>query len=205
MSPMNTREEAYHMTEKEMARLKVAERLVEGEITIKDAAEVLGLSTRQVIRIKKGVKLKGPIAVIHGNRERKPINPQNYVYFWVDGVYFNVRLEDEKSCILVIIAADRHGNKELLAVSDSYRESKLSWRELLLDLKKRGLSFAPKLAIGHAYIGDLFMSIIHTCSLCKANPFKYLKTLQEHSSLVAKNPEKWMPWNYEEMLQPEAK
>lgn len=51
-----------------------------------------------------------------------------------------------------------------------------------------------------AYIGDLFMSIIHTCSLCKANPFKYLKTLQQHSSSVTKNPEKWMPWNYEEML-----
>ena len=51
-----------------------------------------------------------------------------------------------------------------------------------------------------AYIGDLFMSIIYTCSLCKANPFQYLKTLQEHSSLVVKNPEKWMPWNYREML-----
>jgi len=52
---MNTREETYHMTEKEMARLKVAERLIEGEIRVKDAAEVLRLSTRQVLRIKKGV------------------------------------------------------------------------------------------------------------------------------------------------------
>ena len=71
---MNTREETYHMTEKEMARLKVAERLVEGEVTIKDAAEVLKLSTRQVIRIKKGVRLNGPKALIHGNRKRKPVN-----------------------------------------------------------------------------------------------------------------------------------
>ena len=55
------------------------------------------------------------------------------------------------------------------------------------------------------YIGDLFMSIIHTCNICKANPFNYLKTLQEHSSLIAKNPEKWMPWNFQEMLQSEAK
>ena len=51
-----------------------------------------------------------------------------------------------------------------------------------------------------AYVGDLFMSIIHTCSLCKANPFQYLKTLQEHSSLIVENPERWMPWNFQEML-----
>ena len=74
MSPMNTREETYHMTDKEMARLVVVERLIEGEITIKGAAEVLRLSTRQVKRIKKGVRLIGPKAVIHGNRKRKPVN-----------------------------------------------------------------------------------------------------------------------------------
>ena len=51
-----------------------------------------------------------------------------------------------------------------------------------------------------AYVGDLFMSIIHTCSLCKANPFQYLKVLQEHSSLITDSPQKWMPWNYREML-----
>ncbi|MFZ3386113.1 MAG: ISNCY family transposase, partial [Candidatus Hydromicrobium sp.] len=71
---MNTREETYHMTDKEMARLIVAERLVKGEIRVKDAAEVLGLSTRQVKRIKKKVRLNGPGATVHGNRERKPIN-----------------------------------------------------------------------------------------------------------------------------------
>ena len=53
MSPMNKREEIYHMTAKEMARLKVAERLIEDRVTIKAAAEVLGLSTRQIARIKK--------------------------------------------------------------------------------------------------------------------------------------------------------
>jgi len=71
---MNTREEIYHMTAKEMARLKVAEKLVEGEIKVKEAAEVLMLSTRQVIRIKERVRTLGPGAVIHGNRARKPIN-----------------------------------------------------------------------------------------------------------------------------------
>lgn len=71
---MNKREETYHMTEKEMARLKVAERLLEGNIKVKDAAEILGLSTRQIIRIKKGVRQNGPKAVIHNNRLRKPKN-----------------------------------------------------------------------------------------------------------------------------------
>jgi len=84
---------------------------------------------------------------------QRDLSSKNYVYFWVDGVYFNVRLEDDRSCILVIIAADRYGNKELLAVSDGFRESNLGWRELLLDLKKRGLSFAPKLAIGDGALG----------------------------------------------------
>jgi len=51
-----------------------------------------------------------------------------------------------------------------------------------------------------AYVGDLFMSLIHTCNLCKVNPFAYLKALQENSSLVVDNPEKWMPWNYIQML-----
>ena len=71
---MNTREETYHMTDKEMARAVVAERLIEGEITIKGAAEVLRLSTRQVKRIKKKVRTGGPGATVHGNRNRKPAN-----------------------------------------------------------------------------------------------------------------------------------
>ncbi len=71
---MDTREETYHMTDKEMARLIVAERLIEGEISVKGAAEVLGISTRQVKRIKKKVRISGPGAIVHGNRKRKPAN-----------------------------------------------------------------------------------------------------------------------------------
>ena len=56
-----------------------------------------------------------------------------------------------------------------------------------------------------AYVGDLFMSLIHTCSFCGANPFEYLKALQEHSSSVSKDSGKWMPWNYQEVLGSEAK
>ena len=62
------------MTDKEMARLIVAERLIEGEISVKGAAEVLGISTRQVKRIKKKVRISGPGAIVHGNRKRKPAN-----------------------------------------------------------------------------------------------------------------------------------
>ena len=51
-----------------------------------------------------------------------------------------------------------------------------------------------------AYIGDLFMSLIHTCNLCKVNPFDYLKTLQQHSSELFRNPDQWMPWNYEKAI-----
>ncbi|MGM0365809.1 MAG: hypothetical protein ACQEP5_04675 [Actinomycetota bacterium] len=49
----------------------------------------------------------------------------------MDGINFNVRLDDERSCILIIMAADRHGNKELLAAQDGYRESKIAWAEIL--------------------------------------------------------------------------
>jgi len=83
----------------------------------------------------------------------RDLSHKNYVYLWVDGIYFNVRLDDERSCILVIMGADKHGNKELVAVCDGYRESKIAWSEMLLDLKQRGLSFAPKLAIGDGSLG----------------------------------------------------
>ena len=71
---MKKREELYHMTKKEMARLKVAERLLEKTMKVEEAARILNISTRQVIRIKKRVKKIGPEAVIHGNRKRKPKN-----------------------------------------------------------------------------------------------------------------------------------
>jgi len=55
-----------------------------------------------------------------------------------------------------------------------------------------------------AYIGDLFMSLIHTCNLCKVNPFEYLKALQQHSAEIFRNPDQWMPWNYEKSISPET-
>jgi transposase-like protein len=78
------------------------------------------------------------------------------VYLWADGVYFNVRLEEEgnqRQCILVLMGATTDGKKELIAVADGYRESEQSWRELLLDVKMRGLAIEPKLAVGDGALG----------------------------------------------------
>jgi len=66
------------------------------------------------------------------------LSQKRYVYWWADGVYFNVRLDEERTCVLVLIGATEDGTKELLAVVDGYRESTQSWRELLLAAQTRG-------------------------------------------------------------------
>lgn len=78
---------------------------------------------------------------------------KEYVYFWADGVYPQARMESEKNCLLVIVGADTEGRKEIVAISDGFRESKESWRNLLLDLKERGLNIGPKLAVGDGALG----------------------------------------------------
>ncbi len=85
--------------------------------------------------------------------QKEDLSKKEYVYIWADGVHFNVRLEEDRTCFLVIIGVDRDGNKELIAVSDGYRESVQSWKEVLLDLKGRGLTIEPKLAIGDGAMG----------------------------------------------------
>lgn len=70
---------------------------------------------------------------------QRSLEGKKYVYVWADGIYFNVRLEDDRTCILVLIGATADGQKELIAVVDGYRESEQSWLSLLLDLKQRGL------------------------------------------------------------------
>ena len=78
---------------------------------------------------------------------------KRYVYFWVDGIYFNVRLTDDRPCFLVIMGTLEDGTKELVAIGDGERESKLSWKEVLRDLKRRGLKEAPKLSVGDGALG----------------------------------------------------
>jgi putative transposase len=84
---------------------------------------------------------------------RRSLADQRYVYVWADGVYFNIRLEEDRPCILVLMGATQDGQKELLAIVDGYRESEQSWTELLLDVKARGLAVDPKLATGDGALG----------------------------------------------------
>jgi transposase-like protein len=87
---------------------------------------------------------------------RRDLSDKQYVYVWADGIHVNVRLENEancRQCLLVLMGATADGQKELIAVVDGYRESEQSWHELLVDLKKRGLSLAPKLAVGDGALG----------------------------------------------------
>ena len=78
---------------------------------------------------------------------------KRYVYVWADGVHFNIRLEGGRQCILVLMGATAEGKKELIAVADGYRESEQSWKELLLDVKARGLEIEPHLAVGDGALG----------------------------------------------------
>lgn len=82
----------------------------------------------------------------------RDLSDRRYVYWWADGVYSNVRL-DERLCLLVIIGVTEHGRKELIAVEDGYRESQGSWLELLTGLRERGLTVGPKLAVGDGALG----------------------------------------------------
>jgi transposase-like protein len=105
-----------------------------------------GLSASTVSRLKEGWQQDYEAWC------RRDLGGKRYVYLWADGVYPNVRLEDSP-CLLVVIGATEDGRKELLAVEDGYRESEESWRELLLNLKRRGLTETPLLAIGDGALG----------------------------------------------------
>ncbi len=106
-----------------------------------------GLSAATISRLKE---------VWKGEYERwskRDLTGKEYVYLWADGVHFGVRLEDASQCILVVIGATGDGKKELVAMLDGYRESAQSWKELLLDLKQRGLTVDPKAGVGDGALG----------------------------------------------------
>jgi len=84
---------------------------------------------------------------------QRSLEGKQYVYLWADGVHFNIRLEEDRQCILVLMGATADGRKELIAVNDGHRESEQSWKGLLLDVKARGLVLDPKLATGDGALG----------------------------------------------------
>ena len=84
---------------------------------------------------------------------QRSLEGKPYVYLWADGVHFNIRLEEDRQCILVLMGATADGRKELIAVVDGFRESEQSWKALLLDVKSRGLVIDPKLATGDGALG----------------------------------------------------
>jgi len=109
-----------------------------------------GLSAANIVRLKRLWEQD------YEDWSRRDLSHKRYVYFWVDGIYFNVRLEDpenNRQCILVIMGTLEDGKKELVSVLDGYRESKQSWQEMLRDLKQRGLKEPPKLAVGDGGLG----------------------------------------------------
>jgi len=106
-----------------------------------------GLSAATVVRLKKIWEKD------YQAWNQRDLSSKRYVYFWVDGIHFNIRLENQRSCILVVMGATADGKKELVAVVDGLRESEQSWREILLDLKSRGLTQGPELAVGDGALG----------------------------------------------------
>ena len=85
--------------------------------------------------------------------QRRDLSARRYVYVWADGVYLQARMEPQAECILVIIGATPEGRKELLGFQVGMRESAQSWRELLVDIKARGLAAAPETAVGDGALG----------------------------------------------------
>jgi putative transposase len=106
-----------------------------------------GLSATAIGRLKDGW-----IDEYHAWQKRD-LSAKRYVYVWADGIYLQARLEDEKQCILVLIGATLEGHKELIGFTDGARESAQDWRDLLLDLKRRGLDARPQLAIADGALG----------------------------------------------------
>jgi transposase-like protein len=105
-----------------------------------------GLSASTVNRLTEAWQAE------HAEWSTRDLSDRDYVYMWVDGVHFNIRLEEDRLCCLVIVGVRPDGTKELVALADGYRESTDSWAEVLRSLRTRGLA-APVLAIGDGALG----------------------------------------------------
>jgi transposase-like protein len=110
-------------------------------------ANAEGLSASTISRLKATWNEE------HQQWQKRSLTDKRYVYLWADGIYFNIRNEDERQCILVIIGVTDTGRKELLGLEAGFRESALNWKSLLLRLQEQGLKTAPELAIGDGALG----------------------------------------------------
>ncbi len=110
-------------------------------------SEAKGLSASTISRCKQIWEEE------HESWSRRSLKNKRYVYIWADGVYFNIRSDDARQCILVIIGVTEQGRKEFIAIEDGYRESEQSWSELLLRMKAQGLGHFPELAVGDGALG----------------------------------------------------
>ncbi len=110
-------------------------------------ADAPGLSAKTISRLKQ------QWVQDYEQWHKRDLSKKRYLYVWADGVYCNVRFQDARLCLLVLIGARADGKKELIAVEDGYRESEQSWWELLRDLHSRGLTMEPKLATGDGALG----------------------------------------------------
>jgi transposase-like protein len=106
-----------------------------------------GLSASTIARLKEVWTEE------HGRWQKRDLSAKRYVYCWADGIHLEARLEEQAQCILVIIGATPEGSKELVGFTDGLRESSQSWRDLLLDLKRRGLTTAPQIAVADGALG----------------------------------------------------
>ncbi len=109
-------------------------------------ADAPGLSPQTVCRLKSKWQEE------YNTWRKRDLSGKHYIYWWVDGVYLNTPIK-ERTCVLLIIGATAEGEKELLALEDGYRESEQSWKEILLDLKARGLEKGPSCAVGDGAMG----------------------------------------------------
>jgi transposase-like protein len=106
-----------------------------------------GLSATTITRLKASWEQE------HEEWSKRSLQGKQYVYVWADGIHTKIRLEEDRQCILVLMGATKDGKKELIAMTDGHRESAQSWKELLLDVKRRGLVIDPKLAVGDGALG----------------------------------------------------
>ena len=125
-------------------------------VSMGDFQEALGaLLGKEAPNLSPSViaRLRGEWEAEHARWQRRDLSARRYVYLWADGIYLQARMEPQAECMLVLIGATPEGKKELVGFQVGVRESAQSWRELLVDLKARGLAIAPELATGDGALG----------------------------------------------------